>query len=111
MPPRRAPRPTSAVRANPSGAHLGGVVRAGLEALKERHDLDELVCLDSPTAFGAIGYFYRDFRQVSDDEVRKQLDADTLRQADEVLAAIAKIEIEKPVSPPAAGIQFPETSP
>ena len=34
-----------------------------------RASCDELVCLDSPVPFYAVGQFYRDFRQVSDDEV------------------------------------------
>lgn len=32
-------------------------------------EVDALVCLVTPDPFGAIGYFYRDFRQVDDDEV------------------------------------------
>ena len=32
-------------------------------------EVDAIVCLDTPRDFGAIGYYYRDFRQVSDDEV------------------------------------------
>jgi predicted phosphoribosyltransferase len=28
-----------------------------------------LICLSTPEQFGAIGYFYADFRQVGDDEV------------------------------------------
>jgi putative phosphoribosyl transferase len=32
-------------------------------------EVDAIVCLDTPEDLGAIGYFYRDFRQVSDDEV------------------------------------------
>jgi predicted phosphoribosyltransferase len=34
-----------------------------------RADADEIVCLEEHTFFGAIGYYYRDFRQVSDQEV------------------------------------------
>ncbi len=34
-----------------------------------RRDVDEIVCLESHEVFGAIGFFYRDFRQVSDEEV------------------------------------------
>lgn len=34
-----------------------------------RHDVDDLVCLAQPEYFGAIGFFYRDFHQLSDDEV------------------------------------------
>ncbi len=30
---------------------------------------DEMICVSSPRRFGAIGAFYRDFRQTSDDEV------------------------------------------
>ena len=31
--------------------------------------VDELICLRTPTPFMAVGYWYRDFRQVSDPEV------------------------------------------
>jgi predicted phosphoribosyltransferase len=34
-----------------------------------RPEVDAIVCLETPPDFGAIGYYYRDFRQVSDDEV------------------------------------------
>jgi putative phosphoribosyl transferase len=44
---------------------------AALEA-----EVDELICLSTPEEFGAIGYFYADFRQVGDDEV-----IDLLRRA------------------------------
>jgi putative phosphoribosyl transferase len=39
-----------------------------LEAL--RGDADEIVCLETPEDFFAVGQFYHDFHQVSDDEVR-----------------------------------------
>ena len=40
------------------------------ETIKKLHaEADAIVCLDTPREFGAIGYFYRDFPQVSDDEV------------------------------------------
>jgi len=32
-------------------------------------EVDAIVCLKTPEDLGAIGYFYRDFHQVSDDEV------------------------------------------
>jgi predicted phosphoribosyltransferase len=35
-----------------------------------RREVDELVCLEMPDDFYAIGLYYNDFRQVSDDEVR-----------------------------------------
>jgi putative phosphoribosyl transferase len=34
-----------------------------------RAEADEVVCLEDHELFGAIGYFYRDFRQISDREV------------------------------------------
>lgn len=34
-----------------------------------RPEVDEIVCLEAHRDFGAIGFFYRDFRQISDDEV------------------------------------------
>jgi putative phosphoribosyl transferase len=36
---------------------------------KLRPEVDAMVCLDTPRMFGAIGCYYRDFRQVGDDEV------------------------------------------
>lgn len=36
---------------------------------KLRSELGAIVCLETPEIFGAIGYFYRDFRQTGDDEV------------------------------------------
>jgi putative phosphoribosyl transferase len=43
---------------------------APLDTIKKlRPEVDAIVCLDTPEDFGAIGYFYRDFHQVSDDEV------------------------------------------
>ncbi|MBR0958990.1 phosphoribosyltransferase [Bradyrhizobium japonicum] len=43
---------------------------APLDTLQRLHtEVDAIVCLDTPRDFGAIGYYYRDFSQVSDDEV------------------------------------------
>ena len=42
-----------------------------LDAL--RADADEIVCLEDHEPFGAIGMFYRDFTQVTDDEVVRLL--------------------------------------
>jgi len=39
-----------------------------LEAL--RSDADEIVCLETPNDFFAVGQFYGDFHQMSDDEVK-----------------------------------------
>jgi putative phosphoribosyl transferase len=43
---------------------------AALDTVERLHpEVDAIVCLDTPQDLGAIGYFYRDFRQVGDDEV------------------------------------------
>ena len=34
-----------------------------------RAEVDDVVCLMQPAFFGAIGYFYIDFHQLTDDEV------------------------------------------
>jgi len=38
-----------------------------------RAEVDEVVCLDTPVWFGAIGAFYEDFDQLSDEDVRELL--------------------------------------
>lgn len=45
-----------------------------------RNEVDDVVCLETPAGFGAIGAFYTDFHQVSDDEV-----IDCLRKAADLL--------------------------
>jgi putative phosphoribosyl transferase len=40
-----------------------------------RPEVDEVVCLMMPAFLGAIGSFYRDFRQLDDDEVIRLLEA------------------------------------
>jgi putative phosphoribosyl transferase len=47
---------------------------APTESLAElRHEADDVVCLHDQEPFGAIGFFYRDFRQVSDEQVIEML--------------------------------------
>jgi predicted phosphoribosyltransferase len=47
------------------------------EALEElRYEADDILCLESYALFGSVGIYYRDFRQVSDQEV-----IDTLRRS------------------------------
>ena len=43
-----------------------------LESLRE--EVDEIICLETPESFHAIGAFYFDFKQVSDSEVIAALD-------------------------------------
>ena len=43
---------------------------APLDTVKKLHsEVDAVVCLDTPEELGAIGYFYRDFHQIGDEEV------------------------------------------
>ena len=79
------------------GIATGATVRAALLALRRRGptnlvlavpvgpaetlarlraSVDQLVCLEAPTDFGAISAYYREFPQLTDDEVR-----DALREA------------------------------
>ena len=63
----KASRPAKVVVAVPVGAE---------QAVKLLADeADDVICLDTPSPFGAIGFFYRNFSQTSDDEVRECLDA------------------------------------
>jgi len=76
------------------GIATGATMRAALQALKSRHaqrlvlavpvaapdaleklrqDADDIVCLEAHDALGAVGFYYRDFSQVSDDEVVRAL--------------------------------------
>jgi putative phosphoribosyl transferase len=72
------------------GIATGATVRAALKALRRgkpkklvlavavappdtiamlRAEVDEIVCLETPEPFHAIGLYYRDFGQVSDEQV------------------------------------------
>lgn len=57
-----------------------------------RAEVDEIVCLAAPEEFGAVGFFYRDFRPVEDKVV-----VDLLDRAAAALAQSAR------AAPPAAG--------
>jgi putative phosphoribosyl transferase len=52
-----------------------------------RPDVDELVCLATPEEFYAIGQFYLDFHQVSDDEVIALLERAAMRSSSQAPAA------------------------
>ena len=63
----RARKPARLVCAVPVASH---------ESLEHVRSLaDDVVCLDSPHEFYAVGQFYRDFRAVEDDEVVRILQA------------------------------------
>jgi putative phosphoribosyl transferase len=56
-----------------------------LAALRE--GADEAVCLETPIGLGAIGFYYRDFHQMSDAEV-----TDLLAHAPRTTASGAAVE-------------------
>ena len=77
------------------GVATGATIRAALQASRRRKpkrlvlavpvaptdtlaalrsNADDVVCLEDHEFFGAIGFYYRDFRQVSDEEVIKILE-------------------------------------
>ncbi len=45
-----------------------------------REESDEVVCLEHHEPFGAIGYYYRDFRQIADEEVVRILERFPVKQ-------------------------------
>jgi putative phosphoribosyl transferase len=76
------------------GLATGATMRAAVQALKRRgikrcvvgvpvsspqtcaefrDDVDEIVCATTPEFFAAVGQFYEDFSQTTDEEVRAQL--------------------------------------
>ena len=86
----RAPLADRTVLIVDDGIATGATVRAAVRAVRQahpkriivavpvaaadtlvelRHEADEVVCLEAPEALGAIGYYYDDFAQVSDEEV------------------------------------------
>ena len=54
---------------------------AASDACREfQNEVDDVVCLHTPRDFGAVGRWYDDFSQTTDEEVRKLLSDDTTRQ-------------------------------
>lgn len=56
-------------RAGPKRLVLAVPVAPAETIAELRHDVDEVVCLETPPDFGAISLYYEDFRQVTDSEV------------------------------------------
>jgi putative phosphoribosyl transferase len=59
---------------NPRRLVLAAPVCAAQSAALFRTTVDELVCLESPSDLGAIGFWYRNFEQTSDEEVVELLE-------------------------------------
>ena len=113
----RAPEPVAGRTAIvvDDGIATGTTVRAALRGLRQRKparlvlavpvappetvdalraEVDDVVCLAQPVPFGAIGYFYLDFHQLTDDEV-----IELMRQASGI--AVEERPAERcPTSPP-----------
>lgn len=85
------------------GIATGASLRAGVHAIRQmkpaaiviaapvaprstvhrlRHEVDDVVCVETPERFYGVGQFYHDFSQVSDEEVNALLDS-AYRQRDE----------------------------
>ena len=61
-------------RAGPAKLILAAPVAPSETVQSLRAEADDVVCLETPTDFEAIGQFYADFRQVSDDQVVRLLE-------------------------------------
>ena len=62
-------RPARAAPAQAAPAGAGGAGGADRKPREPAEEADDVVCLEDYEDFGAIGFFYADFRQMSDDEV------------------------------------------
>ena len=74
-----------AVRARSPKTLVLAVPVAPSDSLKSlSREVDDLVCLEDYESFGAIGFYYRDFRQVSDEEVTEILQRTSDQTANKV---------------------------
>ena len=77
-----------AVRARKPSKLVLAVPVAPTDALRElRAEADETVCLEDYESFRAIGFFYSDFQQVSDEEVIDLLDRHPIKQQKQLKTA------------------------
>jgi putative phosphoribosyl transferase len=67
-----------ALRQSDPGRIIVAVPVAAAETVRKlREEADGVACLSSPPDFHAVSNWYEDFSQISDEEVRKLLEADT----------------------------------
>ena len=59
---------------NPTKLILAVPVAPSESIVEIREEADEVICLEDHEFFGAIGYYYGDFRQISDEEVIEMLE-------------------------------------
>jgi putative phosphoribosyl transferase len=83
--------------------HLGAarvvlaVPVAPADTLQTLHEPDEVVCVEVPSAFMAVGAHYRDFRPTTDEEVARLLDESAHAGAADPTAAAVDREVSIPV--------------
>ncbi len=78
----------NAVRHEQPRAVVVAVPVAAPSTCRELQDeVDEIVCLSTPSEFSAVGLWYDDFSQTTDDEVRELLSHDTTRRDSDHLHA------------------------
>ncbi|MGD0533617.1 MAG: phosphoribosyltransferase family protein, partial [Methyloceanibacter sp.] len=78
-----------------------------IEAL--RGEVDDIVCLETPEAFFAIGLYYRDFHQITDDEVIGLLAGKP--EAEKLAEPVPPAKAVEPVPPAKAAEPVPRQEP
>lgn len=58
---------------SPSKVVVAVPVASAITCERLRNDVDEVICVSTPENFFAVGQWYRDFQQTTDDEVRELL--------------------------------------
>ena len=81
----------------PASIVLAAPIAPASTCRRLRREVDDLICLDTPETFYAIGEFYEDFSQVSDEEVTTLLQRNVEQRAHEV--ATTRRSIRKGVHP------------
>jgi putative phosphoribosyl transferase len=71
----------------PAGIVLAAPVAPASTCRRLRRKVEDLVCLDTPEPFYAIGQFYEDFSQVSDEEVTSLLQLNAEQRAHDISLA------------------------
>lgn len=74
---------------NPARIVLAVPVAPHLTCDRLSSEVDELICLDMPEPFFGVGQFYRDFSQVSDEEVTKLLNRASQQQLEQHYSNLA----------------------
>jgi len=68
----------------PASIALAVPIAPAATCMRLRREVDDLICLDAPETFYAIGEFYEDFSQVSDEEVTTLLQRNVAQRSHEV---------------------------